>query len=91
MFPRIRLLHSLLYIYIYVCILPVRLQVSGKLYDSDGEAFRRITFLGIDFTTPLYLYYRRFIRVETSYLRGYIYIYEEEGVGRGWLATRQME
>ena len=78
MFPRIRLLHSLLYIYIYiyiyVCILPVRLQVSGKLYDSDGEAFRRITFLGIDFTTPLYLYYRRFIRVETSYLRGYIYI-----------------
>lgn len=60
-----------IYIYIYTYILPVRLQVSGKLYDSDGEAFRRITFLGIDFTTPLYLYCRRFIRVETSYLRGY--------------------
>lgn len=62
---------SLTHIYIHICILSIRLQVSGKLYDSDGEAFRRITFLGIDFTTPLYLYYRRFIRVETSYLRGY--------------------
>lgn len=73
MYPRIRSLAILshTYIYIHICILSIRLQVSGKLYDSDGEAFRRITFLGIDFTTPLYLYYRRFIRVETSYLRGY--------------------
>lgn len=77
-------------IYMYICIFPVRLQVSGKLYDSDGEAFRRITFLGIDFTTPLYLYYRRFIRVETSYLRGYTWM-RGGGKERGRLATRQME